>query len=110
MSDAVVEFDEMDVSGLVEELTPTQVQIAFRKALRELSIPHSVNSDATTHFDDEVDYEYFQSEQFCHVYERYLQEAAIEVALNSLVREGLVEKVWLDHDVCFGYRLVNDLP
>lgn len=102
--DFMAELDPEDISGLAEELTETHLQVAFRRALIDLEIPFSLNPDGTTNVEQFVNYE---DDTFRHTYEQALHRLAIEVELKAMVRDGLVEQVWLDDQETVGYRLVT---
>lgn len=103
MNDFMAELDPEDISGLAEELTEAHLQVAFRRALMDLEIPFTLNPDGTTNVEQFVNYE---DDPFRHTYEQKLHELAIDVAMKALVKEGLVEQVWLDDQETVGYRLI----
>lgn len=97
--------DDKSIDEIVEGFTQRQIQVAFQRALRALSIPYELSHDGSVASADHR--ELLDSDEFEHEFGVQLKMMAIDQVLEELIADGIVEKIWLDDTNQIGYRLKN---
>lgn len=90
-----------------QDLTPAQVEVAFQRTLKVLSIPYSLRSDGSAVPEHDL-HELQMSMEFRDEFSRQLKLLVVNQTVEELIRKGLIEKVWIDEKNDYGYRILDE--